>query len=82
MTPTERSEAARETVRARWDADAELAREYRISDVHTATVNGRRCKIFTAHKRRGDAFVQIGQFSAPARTAAQNLWRVARDAGN
>lgn len=51
--------------------------DFRIEAVSRATVNGRVCKLFVAFRRRGSAFVRIGQFSAPARTANRDLWKIA-----
>lgn len=53
------------------------AADFRIEQIQRATVNGRAVKLFTAYQRRGDAFVHIGKFSAPARTANKSLWQVA-----
>lgn len=46
---------------------------YRIESIRSATVNGRKVKIFKAFRLDGDAYVFCGEFSAPARTANKNL---------
>jgi hypothetical protein len=46
---------------------------FRIESIQHATLNGRAVKLFKAFKRQGDAFVFVGQFAAPARTANKNL---------
>lgn len=53
------------------------ASDYRIEDIRRATVNGRAVKIFKAYRRNGHAFVFCGEFTAPAKTANKNLWKVA-----
>ena len=53
------------------------ASDYRIEDIRRATVNGRAVKIFKAYRRNGYAFVFCGEFTAPAKTANKNLWKVA-----
>ena len=53
------------------------ASDYRIEDIRRATVNGRAVKIFKAYRRNGRAFVFCGEFTAPAKTANKNLWKVA-----
>ena len=49
---------------------------FRIENIQRAQVGGRAVKLFKAFKRQGDAFVFVGQFAAPARTANKNLWLV------
>lgn len=56
------------------------AEDFRIEDVRKATVNGQSVKLFRAYKKQGDAFVHVGQFSAPQRTADKDLWKVAAEA--
>ena len=45
----------------------------KIENVRRATLNGRAVKLFTAYRFVDGAYVHIGQFSAPARTANKNL---------
>ena len=45
----------------------------KIENVRRATLNGRAVKIFTAYCLVDSAYVHIGQFSAPARTAKKDL---------
>ena len=54
------------------------ATHYRIEDVHTVTLNGRRVKTFKAYQfdENQRAYVFVGVYWAPARTALKNLWRV------
>lgn len=56
------------------------ATDYRIEGVQKATVNGVACILFKAFKRRDDAFVFIGKFTAPTRTAKRDLWKIADQA--
>ena len=49
------------------------AENFRIENIQRATVNGRAVKLFKAFERKGNAFVFVGQFAAPARTANKNL---------
>lgn len=58
------------------------ATDFRIDDVQKATINGAKKIIFSAYQRRGDAFVRIGQFSAPPRTPTRDLWKIAAEAGS
>ena len=51
--------------------------DFRIENVSRVVLNGRACVLFVAFRRQGSAFVRIGQFSAPARTAERDLWKVA-----
>lgn len=51
--------------------------DFRIQDVRQATLNGLAVKLFAAFKRSGDVFIYAGQFSAPTRTADEDLWKVA-----
>lgn len=53
-------------------AEKERAK-YRIEDIQKATVNGRAVKLFKAYELQGDAYVFIGQFAAPQKTANKNL---------
>lgn len=48
---------------------------YRIENIQKATVNGQRVKIFRAYEQQQEdgAFVHIGQFSAPIKTANKDL---------
>ena len=45
----------------------------KIENVRRATLNGRAVKLFTAYRLTDGAYVHIGQFSAPARTANKDL---------
>ena len=47
--------------------------QFRIESIQRANLNGRAVKLFKAYRLQGDAYVFIGQFSAPARTANKNL---------
>lgn len=55
------------------------ASDFSISNIQRATVNGLQRVLFTAHKRTGNAFVHVGRFSAPPRTARANLWRFVQE---
>ena len=55
--------------------------DYRIEGIQRATVNGRSVKLFTAWEREGDAFVHVGKFSAPVKTANRDLWKIAENRG-
>jgi hypothetical protein len=50
---------------------------YRIEQIQKATLAGVKVKVFNAYKKQGDAFVFVGQFSAPQRTANRDLWKIA-----
>lgn len=56
------------------------ASDFRIENVRTATLNGSKVKLFKAFRKEGDAFVFCGEFSAPARTATRDLWKIAAEA--
>ena len=56
------------------------ASDFRIESVRHATLNGRAVRIFNAFRKDGDAFVFCGEFSAPARTAKRDLWKIAAEA--
>ena len=58
------------------------AADYRIEQVQKATVNGQLVKLFDAFERDGDAFVYVGKFRAPVRTANKNLWLIAEERGS
>jgi hypothetical protein len=47
---------------------------YRITDIRNITLNGEPRVCFTAHIREGDAYVHIGQFSAPADTPEDQMF--------
>ena len=49
------------------------ANTYRIERIQKATLNGRKVKLFTAFEKQGDAFVHVGTYSAPVKTANKNL---------
>lgn len=53
------------------------ASDYRIEDIRSATLNGSKVKLFKAFRKEGDVFVFCGEFSAPARTAKRDLWKIA-----
>jgi hypothetical protein len=53
------------------------ASDFRIEEIRKAKVNGRAVKTFKAFRKDGDAFVFCGQFSAPAKTANKDLWKIA-----
>jgi hypothetical protein len=53
------------------------AADFRIEDIRAVTLNGTKKLAFKAFERKGDAFVHVGQFSAPARTAKRDLWKIA-----
>lgn len=50
---------------------------YWITDIRRARLNGRNVKIFKAYLLDGFAYVFVGEFSAPVRTANRDLWKVA-----
>ena len=52
------------------------ADDYRIENVFTLVVNGKKVKAFEAYVKQGNAFVFQGAFTAPARTANKNLWLI------
>ena len=56
------------------------AADFRVESVQKATVNGSSVKLFKAFEKQGSAFVFVGQFSAPVRTANKNLWMIAANA--
>lgn len=56
------------------------ASDFRIEEIRKATVNGVQCKMFKAFRKDGDAFVFCGAFTAPARTANRDLWKIAANA--
>ncbi len=56
------------------------ASNFRIEEIRKATVGSRAVKMFKAYELRGNVFVFCGQFSAPARTANKDLWKIAADA--
>ena len=45
----------------------------RIEDIRKVNLNGRAVKLFKAYRLCGNAYVFVGQFSAPVRTANKNL---------
>jgi hypothetical protein len=66
---------------ARQDKEIHMnASDFRIESVRTATINGSKCKVFKAFRKDGDAFVFCGEYSAPAKTAARDLWKIAAEA--
>lgn len=56
------------------------AANYRISEIQNVTLNGKKCRLFSAYVRTGNCFVFVGRFSAPARMAKRDLWTVAASA--
>ena len=58
------------------------AADYRIEQIEKATVNGQAVKVFDAFERDGDAFVFVGKFRAPVKTANKNLWLIAEERGS
>lgn len=60
------------------------AADYRIENVRKLTLNGRNVKAFDAFVKKGNAFVFMGAYTAPVRTANKNLWLIANesDAGS
>lgn len=56
------------------------ASDFRIENVRNATLNGRAVRTFKAFRKDGAAFVFCGAFSAPARTAKRDLWKIAAEA--
>lgn len=53
------------------------AENFRIEQIQKATVNGRAIKMFSAYEQKGDAFIHIGKFTAPVKTANRDLWKIA-----
>jgi hypothetical protein len=49
----------------------------KITDIRTATVNGKSVKLFKLWRLVGSAWVFSGQHAAPARTANKNLMQFA-----
>ena len=54
--------------------------DFHIESIQKATVNGVNVKLFKAFEKHEGAFVFIGQFSAPVRTANKNLWSITANA--
>ena len=52
------------------------AADYRIERVRKLTFNGKNVKAFDAFIKRGEAFVFMGAYTAPVRTANKNLWLI------
>lgn len=52
-----------------------MTRKYRFEDVQIAKVNGKNVKLFKAfeYSEEQNAYVFVGQFEAPAKTAIKNL---------
>ena len=59
--------------------NCKTAADFRVENVQKATVNGAKVKLFRAYERNEDAFVYVGTFAAPARTANKNLWMIAAE---
>lgn len=53
------------------------AADFRLGKIERVRVNGKQVKRFEAFARRGDAFIFVGTFNAPAKTADSELWRLA-----
>jgi len=62
------------------DMSTKTAADYRIENIQRATLNGRQVKLFSAFAQQGNAFVHCGKFSAPAKTANRDLWKIAAEA--
>lgn len=58
-----------------------MAATYRIEDIRRVTRNGRQVKLFKAFEKEGSSFVYVGYFSAPARTANRDLWKIVETRG-
>jgi len=56
------------------------ATDYRIESIRKVTLNGTARKAFKAYQKQNDAFVFVGEFSAPAKTANRDLWKIANAA--
>jgi hypothetical protein len=56
------------------------ATNYRITDVQKVLWNGRQMLAFTAHQLKSGAFVCLGRFTAPRKTAKRDLWKIAAEA--
>jgi len=54
--------------------------DFRIEEIKKETVKGRKVKIFSAYKKDGEAFVFVGKFTAPPKTANKHLWLIAAEA--
>lgn len=54
--------------------------DYRIEEIRKVTLNGAARKLFKAYRKQGGAFLFAGEFSAPAKTANRDLWKVANAA--
>lgn len=52
------------------------AADYRIERIRAVTLDGRKVKAFDAYVKQSSAFVFLGAFVAPARTANKNLWLI------
>ena len=52
------------------------AADYRIEDVKTVFLDGKKVKAFNVFVKQGHVFVFIGAYTAPAKTAAKNLWLI------
>lgn len=52
------------------------AADYRIENVQTVILNGKKVKAFQAYVKQGDAFVFQGAYTAPVRTANKSLWLI------
>ena len=52
------------------------AADYRIEAIQTIELNGKKVKGFKAYVKQGDAFVFLGGYTAPIRTANKNLWLI------
>jgi hypothetical protein len=52
------------------------AADYRIENVKTVVLNGKKVKTFQSYVKQGDAFIFQGAYTAPPRTANKNLWLI------
>lgn len=56
------------------------ATNYRITNVQKVSWNGRKVLAFTAFQLKSGAFVCLGRFTAPGKTAKRDLWKTAAEA--
>ena len=55
------------------------SQDYRIENIRETFFNGKKVKAFNAYVKSGGAFVFIGAYTAPVRTANKNLWLIANE---
>lgn len=60
------------------------ATDYRIERIRAIVYNGRQVKAFDVFEKQGDAFIFVGAYTAPVRTANKHLWLIPneRDTGS